>query len=189
MTVGHGEHVALNGPSGCGKTTLLRCVLGFATPDAGAIRVDGEALDARTVWELRQRIAYVPQSPEFGDGTVEEVLHRPFAYKANAALAANVSRAPELLKRLRLPDDAMSKQTGDLSGGEKQRLALVVALLLERKMLLLDEPTAALDGEAKAAALELLREQSDMAILSVSHDEALRKTAARVVNISTPKEP
>ncbi|MCC5843219.1 MAG: ATP-binding cassette domain-containing protein [Verrucomicrobia bacterium] len=80
LTLRAGERVVLRGPSGCGKSTLLRCILGFANPDTGSIRIFGEELTASSVWPLRQKLAYVPQEPELGDGRGRDALERPFHY-------------------------------------------------------------------------------------------------------------
>ena len=143
-----GEKLTLTGPSGSGKSTLLRCVLGFV-PFTGVIRVDGISLDARSVWHLRRNIAYVAQEPDLGEGLVEETLRMPLTYRANRTLSWTPREVDALFEAFLLSPELRAKQMAMLSGGEKQRVALIAALLLRRPILLLDEAGSALDGAAK----------------------------------------
>ncbi len=183
LHLGHHEKVTLSGPSGCGKSTLLRCLLGFVLPAAGSIHILGQELNCLSVWQLRRQIAYVPQEPMLGHGKVSQVLQRPFAFKTNRLFAENLQHIPALMEQLLLPRTLLSKKIDQLSGGEKQRITLLLALLLERKILLLDEASSALDQEAKSAVIELLREQGDLSILSVSHDQEWQGFSSRVITL------
>lgn len=162
--------VTLTGPSGSGKSTLLRCILGFRPWTSGTIYVQNEPLTAETVWRLRGLMAYVGQEPELGDGLVCDALRRPLLYRINRRLQFDREEARILFERLRLPDALLNKPITGLSGGEKQRVALVAAILLKRPILLLDEAASALDGVAKQAVRDFLRSLSGITILSVSHD-------------------
>lgn len=165
-----GRKALLTGPSGCGKSTVLRCVLGFVVPETGSIRIAGQPLTAESVWRLRRHIAYVGQEPDLGTGIVREILERPFHYHANVALRDNLSRVPELFDEFGLARAFLDKEIGDLSGGEKQRVALVSALLLDREIFLLDEVTSALDRASKQAVADYFESRSDIAALFVAHD-------------------
>lgn len=170
MSLKMGEKALLTGPSGCGKSTVLRCLLGFAVPEAGSVHIDGTSLDVTSVWNLRKHLAYVGQEPELGAGTVNEVLERPFHFHANAPLRENLRRVPTLCEQFGLAQALLNKEPGDLSGGEKQRLALISALLLDRKIFLLDEVTSALDRTSKKTVLDYFRSRNDVTALFVAHD-------------------
>lgn len=170
MALQASEKAVLTGPSGCGKSTVLRCLLGFVFPEGGTVLIAGTPLTAETVWRLRLQIAYVGQEPDLGGGPVHQVLERPFHYHANAALRSNLQRAPELFETFHLAPSLLDKEAGDLSGGEKQRVALVSALLLDRRILLLDEVTSALDATSKDAVADYLRSRDDVTALFVAHD-------------------
>jgi len=186
LAVEPGRKVALTGPSGCGKSTLLGCILGFVRADAGRVVVDGSEVNAHSVWTLRRRIGYVAQEPDPGRGTVDEVLARGFHYRANRSLAGNLERVPAWMERLGLALTLRKKAVADLSGGEKQRIALMAALLLERDILLLDEITSALDRERRASVLQILRE-CPATMLIVSHDEAVFAMSDHVVEMRPPE--
>jgi putative ABC transport system ATP-binding protein len=184
LTVAHGEKVALSGPSGSGKTSILRCILGFLVPREGSIRVFGRTLSEKSVWEIRRLTAHVAQEPELGDGTVGEILERPFAYRANRRLRQNKILLQELCERLLLPLSILDSSMTELSGGEKQRVALICALLLQRPLLLLDEASSALDKDAVRAVQRLLKSLEDVTILSISHDDTWLSFSDRVVTVS-----
>jgi ABC-type multidrug transport system ATPase subunit len=181
-----GEKCSLTGSSGSGKTTLLRCLMGFSTPAAGDIELFGQPLSTKTVWGLRQKMAWVAQEPELGDGTAREALQRPLAFRANRNLETSPKRMPELVLQLRLEPELLDQPVAKLSGGEKQRVAILAALLLERPILLLDEASSALDPTARDAVTTVLNGLDRTTILSVSHDPASFPVGDRVVKL--PRE-
>ena len=144
LSVPAGAIFGLLGPNGCGKSTLLSMLIGRRTPEAGDIRLLGEPLAAR----LRERIGIVFQEPSLDPTmTVRETMHlqgRMFGI----ARAATTERAARLLERMGLSDRAAS-MTETLSGGMKRRLELARALLTDPALVLLDEPTLALDLESR----------------------------------------
>lgn len=164
-----GGRSTIAGPSGCGKSTLLKCVLGFEQPAAGSIRLFGAELKAASVWGLRRKLAWVPQEPELGEGTAREFLAHMFGYRTNRGDAGRLGRADELAREFLLDGSILGQPVGRLSGGEKQRVALIAALLLERPLLLVDEPFSALDPEARAAVRNHLS-QLQAAIICAAHE-------------------
>ena len=183
LTVDRGEKVALSGPSGSGKTSILRCILGFLAPQSGAVSVFGRELSEKSVWHIRRETAHVAQEPELGDGTVGDILQRPFSYRANRHLKHALVNIPDLCELLLLPLSILDSPMTDLSGGEKQRVALISALLLQRPLLLLDEASSALDKDAARAVQRLLASLEDVAILSISHDDSWLSFSDRVVSL------
>lgn len=153
LSVPGGAIFGLLGPNGCGKSTLLSMLIGRRIPDSGEIRLLGERLAPR----LRERIGIVFQEPSLDPVmTVRETMHfqgRMFG----VGRAATAERAARLLERVGLSDRAAS-MTSTLSGGMKRRLELARALLTEPALLLLDEPTLALDLESRQNLWEHLLE-------------------------------
>ena len=187
LDVARGEKVVLTGPSGSGKTTILRALLGFVLPSRGSISINSHEIGPDNIWHLRALMGYVPQEPELENGTVRQWLEKPFSYRANRALRSNLGRIPELFHHFLLPLDLLEKEVRLLSGGEKQRVAMVSALLLDRPILLLDEPTSALDDLSRRRVTESLSSRPDLTALIVSHDPGLHSVAHRVVGINQKK--
>jgi putative ABC transport system ATP-binding protein len=170
LTLAKGRMAVITGESGTGKTSLLRCLFGFVQPVSGTIRLDGSELNDRTVWSLRRRMAFVQQEPSLGKGRVIDALRLPFFFKANQSAENPLARLNEMMEIFRLPLTLLEENVSRLSGGEKQRLALLSALTLQRELYLLDEVTSALDERSKNAVLDYLGRQKHLTILAVSHD-------------------
>ncbi|WP_053701254.1 thiol reductant ABC exporter subunit CydD [Streptomyces sp. WM6368] len=193
LTVGPGECVALTGPSGAGKSTLLQVLLGFVTPTAGRVRVAGVDLAELSQEHWRDRIAWVPQRPHLFAGTIAENvrLARTDASDADVAAALKDAGAWEFVSAL--PNGAqtpLGEGGVGLSAGQRQRLALARAFLADRPVLLLDEPTAALDGETEAGIVDAVRRLSvGRTVLLVVHRPALLAVADRVVSMAAGEGP
>jgi putative ABC transport system ATP-binding protein len=184
LTLEPGEKVAVVGRSGSGKSSLLKCILGFVTPSSGRICVRGEELLAGTVWSLRRSMGYVPQEPDLGTRTAQDFLRVPFGFKANRSRPWQPERLQSLCRTFQLDPGLLAQPVRKLSGGEKQRVALISALLLERDLYLFDEVTSALDEEARAAAAEYFRAQTGLSALFVAHDPELRAICDRVIALT-----
>lgn len=187
LVVEEGETVALVGPSGVGKSTLLNVVLGFAAPDEGRVRVGGFDLADLSPERWRERIAWVPQRPHLFAGTIAENvrLARPEADDCAVTAALRDAGAYDFVAAL--PDGAatlLGEDGAGLSAGQRQRLALARAFLADRPLLLLDEPTASLDGETEAGIVEAVRRlAAGRTVLLVVHRPALLSVADRVVTL------
>ncbi|WP_435189501.1 thiol reductant ABC exporter subunit CydD [Streptomyces sp. bgisy126] len=190
LTVEPGETVALVGPSGSGKSTLLDVVLGFTAPEpGGTVRVGGEDLAGLDPEAWRSRIAWVPQRPYLFAGTIAENvrLARPDASDEAVREALRDAGADGFVAEL--PDGIgtpLGEDGAGLSAGQRQRLALARAFLADRPLLLLDEPTAALDGETEAGVVDAVRRlAAGRTVLLVVHRPALLAVADRVVRLGT----
>lgn len=185
LVVEPGETVALVGPSGVGKSTLLNVVLGFAVPDEGRVQVGGADLSELSLERWREQIAWVPQRPHLFAGTIAENvrLARPDADDDAVTAALRDAGAYDFVAGLpegvRTP---LGEDGAGLSAGQRQRLALARAFLADRPLLLLDEPTASLDGETEAGIVDAVRRLSaGRTVLLVVHRPALLSVADRVV--------
>ncbi|MFE2531820.1 thiol reductant ABC exporter subunit CydD [Streptomyces sp. NPDC059371] len=187
FTVGPGETVALVGPSGVGKSTLLNVLLGFVEPTAGHVRAGGADLADADLVEWRSRIAWVPQRPHLYAGSIAENvrLARPGADEAALREALVDAGAAEFVDALPAGADTVLGEDGaGLSAGQRQRLALARAFLADRPVLLLDEPTAALDGATEAEVVAAVRRLAvGRTVLLVVHRPALLDVADRVVRL------
>ncbi len=177
------QRIALSGPTGAGKTVLLRALALLDPLDGGEVRLDGSPIEPAGVPAYRCRVGYLHQTPALADGTVEANLRLPFSLAAHERQAYDRSRALDLLRRLGKDEAFLARGRGELSGGEAQITALVRLLQLAPSILLLDEPTTALDPHSAALARALLREwqragSGARAYLWVTHDAALAEVVA-----------
>ncbi|MEU2867713.1 thiol reductant ABC exporter subunit CydD [Streptomyces olivoreticuli] len=182
-----GETVALVGPSGAGKSTLLDVLLGFARPAAGRALVGGTDLSSLSPESWRDQVAWVPQRPHIFAGTVAENvrLARPDATDAQVREALRAAGALDFVSMLHHGTDTRLGEDGaGLSAGQRQRVALARAFLADRPVLLLDEPTANLDGETEAAVVEAVQRLAEgRTVLLVVHRPALLAVADRVIRL------
>ncbi|MFI9418502.1 thiol reductant ABC exporter subunit CydD [Streptomyces werraensis] len=191
FTVAPGETVALVGPSGSGKSTLLSTALGFVRPDAGRVSVGGADLTGLDLAAWHRHVAWVPQRPHLYAGTIAENvrLARPDADDAAVRRALRDVGALEFVDALPQGADTVLGEDGaGLSAGQRQRLALARAFLADRPVLLLDEPTAALDGATEAEVVAAVRRLAEgRTVLLVVHRPALLAVADRVVRLAAPE--
>jgi ATP-binding cassette subfamily C protein CydCD len=179
LVLAPGETVAVTGPSGVGKSTLLNALLGFARPAEGRVLVDGIDLAAIDPASWHRQIAWVPQRPHLFAGTLADNvrLARPDADDAEVAAALNAAGAADFAR----PGDRVGEDGAGLSAGQRQRIALARAFLADRPLVLLDEPTANLDGDTEAAVIAALRELArGRTVLMTAHRPALLPLADRV---------
>lgn len=169
LIVNAGEKILISGVSGKGKTTLLKLLLGFSTPNSGSILVDNLELNEQTINIIRNKIGYMPQSTPFLNVKVEKLIHTIFNYKENLKTKLDMSILTQTLKEFNLDSNILSKNINQLSGGEKQRLAFVIIILLDRKIWILDEITSSLDQDMKEKVINYILNTNKTVIL-VSHD-------------------
>lgn len=183
LQISTGDKVVIRGSSGCGKSSLLKCAVGALPTAGGSIHVDRVELSAETVSQIRARIAFIGQEPVLGADTVREALLLPFTYKAHADNTPTDERIIHLLERLHLPTAILDKPCKQISGGEKQRIALIRALLLDKTIFFADEVTSALDPESRSAVMTELF-LPEITLLSVSHDPEWIGACSRSIEIS-----
>ena len=182
-----GEVLALAGPSGCGKSTLLAVLLGFVVPTHGGVRVGGVDLAELDVDAWRARLAWVPQRPHLFARSLAENVRLGRSDASDEELAAAVAAAGLSDVVAGLPDGldtVLGERGAGLSAGERQRVALARAFLRGAPLLLLDEPTANLDGQTEQVVLDGVRRLSQgRTVILVAHRPALLSMADRVMEL------
>jgi iron complex transport system ATP-binding protein len=181
-----GELVAMIGPNGAGKTTLMRALAGLI-PAQGAITVDGKPLAALTQRERARAVAYLPQGHVFHwpmpVASIVMLGRAPHADAFSTTTAADREAVAQALAMTETQDFAQRPVT-TLSGGERARVALARAMATQARVLLADEPTAALDPRHQLTVMALLRQaaRNGAAILAIMHDLTLAaRFADRVI--------
>lgn len=180
-----GECLTIAGPSGAGKTTLARLISGAWKPAKGVVRLDGFDLRQWDPDVLGDHMGYLPQDVELFEGTIAENISRfKDADMHDIVLAAKRANAHDLIQRL--PDGYAThiyEWGSGLSGGQRQRIGLARALFGEPRLVVLDEPNAALDGEGMTALMEALKEMkaNGTTVVIVSHNTQLFQVADKIV--------
>ncbi|MBN2344296.1 MAG: ABC transporter ATP-binding protein [Deltaproteobacteria bacterium] len=174
LGVGKGRKVAVFGESGAGKSTLLKTLIGMYVPVKGEIRFNDKPFVPEYMPEIRRQVFYLPQDvvPQ-GEETVEDFLMYPFGLHVNKSMSYSRDKTVQLFSSLRLPSDLLNQPLYKLSGGERKRVGLLQGLLLERSILLADEPTAGVDAANRDEIIQLLFNESDTTVIAVTHDESM----------------
>ncbi len=183
-----GEVVALVGPAGAGKTTLAYLLPRFVLPTAGRVLFDGVDLAGATLASIRDQVAFVFQETVLFDATVEENIRigNPGASDTEVRRAAQVAGADEFIRRLPAGyRTRLGRGGGKLSVGQKQRLAIARALVRPARLLILDEPSSALDSETEQRLVAALREASrERAVVAIAHRLSTIRGADQILFLS-----
>ncbi len=187
MELKQGEKKQLMGESGCGKSTLLKLLMGFYETKEGILRVYGREISEYSLFQLRQLITYIPQSSYLFEGTIGENIAYGKEAGAQASKeeiihAARLAYADEFIRMLPLGyDTCLTAGGSNLSVGQRQRIALARAFLKDSPILLMDEPSSALDAESENMmyqALEALGREKT--VILVTHREVELKEFERI---------
>jgi ATP-binding cassette, subfamily C, bacterial len=181
LRVPHGKITAINGPSGSGKSTFIDLILGLQIPDSGEVLIDGQALSSIDVPAWRRQIGYVPQDLAlFHESILNNVtLSDPEISPADVELALRQAGAWDFVSALPAGLNTVVGERGSmLSGGQRQRIAIARALARHPRLLILDEPTTALDPATEADICQTLHAlKGQITVLAISHQAAIENIA------------
>ena len=183
FTVEEGDFLSIVGPSGSGKSTLLKLVSGLISPTKGEILFNGKDIAKQDPIETRKQLSYCFQTPYLFGSTVKDNLAFPFDIRHEEF---NQSRVDQLFTLFQMDKTYLNQDVKKLSGGEKQRIALIRQLIFEPKVLLLDEVTSALDSVNKEIVEGVIQElhHKGMTILWITHDaEQSKKYANKLLTL------
>ncbi|MEL1134695.1 ATP-binding cassette domain-containing protein [Desulfitobacterium sp. THU1] len=187
VTIEEGDFISIVGQSGSGKSTFLKLCSHLISPTQGDILFKNQSLFAYNSTELRKSIAYCFQIPYLFGDTVMENLSFPFTIRN---LKFDQERVQELFSLFQMPQNYLNKGVKNLSGGEKQRIALLRSLIFIPEVLLLDEVTSALDSENTAIVEKVISQyhEKGLTILWITHNlEQSRKYANRLLTLEAGK--
>jgi len=177
--VQQGETLGIVGESGCGKTTLVNVLLNLIEPTAGQVifnKIDVFKSKKKALREMRHHLQIVFQDPFWSLNprwTIKDIISEPIRVHIKPRRDELIRRVEKLIEMVGLPKSAIYKSPHEFSGGQRQRIAIARALALSPKLLVLDEPTSAIDIFSQAQILELLKKLKDKMNLSyilISHD-------------------
>ena len=182
LSVEAGAHLTITGPSGSGKSSLLKLLAALVSPSSGRIVYQGRDLEDLDPVTYRREVSYCFQQPVLFGQTVRDNVAFPFEIRQ---IPFDQERVLTALARLDLGPEFLDKPIKDLSGGEKQRVALVRNLLFEPKVLLLDEVSSGLDEKTKILLRTFLKDlhQEGVTLIEVTHDQQEIEAAERLVTI------
>ncbi|MHC9532082.1 ABC transporter ATP-binding protein [Dellaglioa sp. L3N] len=181
--VNSGDFLTITGPSGSGKSTILKLIAGLISRTSGDIQFNNQSIDSYDPINYRRVVSYCFQTPVLFGETVKDNLEFPYIIRKQ-----NFDEAHAIvsLESVGLPSHYLSKSINELSGGEKQRVALIRNLIFLPKVLLLDEITSALDSESKKIIHTLINHLNDsnkITIIAVTHDDSEIKMADQLIEI------
>jgi putative ABC transport system ATP-binding protein len=189
LDINRGEIVLMTGPSGSGKTTLLTLVGGLRSAQSGSLQVLGQELigaTPRQLTEARRQHGYIFQAHNLHHSlTVLQNVKMGLEVHLDLSLVEMQARSAEMLEQVGL-GDRLNDHPDNLSGGQKQRVAIARALVSRPKLVLADEPTAALDsksGRDVVTLMQTLAKDRGCTILLVTHDNRILDVADRIVNM------
>lgn len=176
LSIDQGKVTSIIGKTGSGKTTLTKLLNGLISPEAGEVFYKDQPMSQMDLIKLRREVTMLQQTPSIYEGTIRANLQigRQFAEREQATDV----EMQTALKNVHLDKD-LDEDTAELSGGEKQRVALARVLLLNPEVLILDEPTSALDERTAFDILDnVLKISKDkgQTVLMITHDQELAKT-------------
>lgn len=172
FSVERGESIGIVGESGCGKSTLAKILAKLTPRTSGDIKIDGRTIDSFTPRQLANEVQLIFQHSTLALNpklTIRQILEEPLKIQG----MPRAHRAEEALKLAQLPPHLLDRLPGQVSGGQRQRVNLLRALMLEPKILILDESLASQDDETKSHLVELLKElqwRHRLTTLVISHD-------------------
>ncbi|MGP6138662.1 MULTISPECIES: ABC transporter ATP-binding protein [unclassified Jeotgalibaca] len=183
FSVQEGDFLTIKGSSGSGKSTLLLILGSLLSPTSGEIYYKGKSLSEYNLPDYRKEVSYTFQNASLFGGTVEENLTFPYEIREQPF---DRERAIDLLKKVQLSESYLNQKITSLSGGEKQRIALIRNVLFTPKILLLDEVTSALDAENRKVigeAIARLNREDGVTVLWVTHNAEEIKNAKHTLEM------
>lgn len=174
FSLNRADRVSITGSSGSGKSVFLRALALLDAPSSGQVLWNGQPIANTEIPHYRSHISYLSQRPALVEGTVEDNLRFPFSLKTLRQRRFDLAAVTALLEHAGKTQEFLGKNAADLSGGEAQVASLIRTLQLNPEVLLLDEPTAALDPTSSRDVEALINAwfgaDSDRAYIWVSHD-------------------
>ncbi len=173
LSLKRGGSLGVVGESGSGKSTLARAVVGLLAPTSGTVEIVGQTRDRSRLVQMAFQDPYLSLNPAY---TVAQTLSEPFKAHHLCAPSELPARLKALMQQVELPEDLLTRKSGQLSGGQRQRVGIARALAMRPEILIADEVTSALDVSIQAQILDLFRRLQrdlELTLILISHDLAV----------------
>lgn len=186
LDIATGAFLTIVGPSGGGKSTLLKLLANLISPTSGEIDFKDKNINAYSPTNYRRQVSYCFQQPSLFGETVKDNLEFPFKIRKQTP---DQSKMEQVLESVDLKTDFLNKNITELSGGEKQRVALIRNLLFKPEVLLLDEITTGLDNDSKEIVHRLIQNvhKDNTTIIQVTHDNDEIHQAGQIIKVAEGK--
>jgi len=178
------EKVSITGPSGCGKSSLLSILAGFQAEFDGSVKINGLELNAKNVRQIRNFTAWVPQNVSLRFDYVKDLFTETYNLVNNKKNIPSERKIFEMLEKFNLEKEIVQKKFADISTGEKQRILTVNSLLLNKSLLIIDEPTASLDSENKERLCDIICAIPDLTVIAATHDEYFSQKSNKIIHLT-----
>ncbi len=182
LKIKKGDKILFKGRSGSGKSTLLKLIMGFSFPSEGLVYFNGNCLDCYNIWDVREQVCYISQYQDVWEGPVANIFGEIFSYRKNID-KFDRKKLEYFLEYFDLDYKILQQNYDELSGGEKQRICIIIALLLDRDIYLLDEITSSLDQNMKEKVINYFVGNKDWTLIVASHDNQWEMSNMEVINI------
>jgi len=158
------ENVCLSGDSGKGKTTLLKILQGYIIPNDGHVLIDNKTLSPATIKQIRDSIIWIPQNVNLSVNNGLELINL-------MNIRSHTDLVISFAEKLGLEHDILLKDFNIISGGQKQRVIISICLSLDKKIILMDEPTSSLDKKSITSLIKVIHSLKEKTIVSASHNQ------------------
>jgi len=175
--------VSIIGESGKGKTTLLNILAGFEPIIQGNIFIDDIKLSKDTIFNIRKKIAWLPQNFDIPADTVGQLFMAIFSLKNNKGITPNKKKIKRLFNSLNISDVSLSKDLNKISGGQKQRVLIASLLATKKPYFFLDEPSSALDSKSVEILINRLKKQN-ITVLASTHNKKLIEASTMLIDLN-----
>jgi len=173
----------ISGNSGVGKSTILKMIMGFVIPDSGNIYLENHLFNQNNVINFRKKCVWIPQSFNFIKNIeVINVIYDIFDFRNNQNLKPDLKDIQILFQDFNLSLDLLKSDINALSGGERQRLCCIIAILLKREIIILDEPTSNLDSDISDYVMDRFMSMKSTIIIS-SHDKKIINNCDNILEL------
>lgn len=183
LSVKKGQKLAITGESGKGKSTLMNLLCGFIPDFEGEVFINGIEMTPKNICEIRKNTAWLPQETALNVMSVKDLFYTPFDFVLNKKNRPSKEQVSDIFSAFSLDEALLEKKIKEISGGQKQRIILASCVLQKKPIMLLDEPSSALDKRIKKRVTDYILGLKDTSIIAVTHDDYWMTCSDKVLSL------